>query len=172
MSMYSSRMLLQTFFDIHAYLLVHGPQFKINWLRKLEKLLYLCISWFWILLMASDYQLYMYLNSTLFLQLFYSSGSDFTWWGIKSYKMVYPPDSLVWGIVYFVTPALNVSVFGMDHWYYMCFEFRGSSIVSSLWRTYIWMKLLWITMWLSCESSMIFCWYSKTSLYRTSRDRR
>src|SRR6218665_357516 len=34
-----------------------------------EKLLYLCIFWFWILIMASNHQLYTFLNSTFCLSL-------------------------------------------------------------------------------------------------------
>ena len=74
-----------------------------KWLRKLEQLRYLCIFQFWVLITTTNYQSYIFLNNTLFLWLFNPLGCDFTRWGIKSYRMVYP--LRFGGIFYFMTPA-------------------------------------------------------------------
>jgi len=49
------------------YLFYSEPQFEKTGSENLEKSLYLCILWFWILIMASNYQLYTFQNIALCL---------------------------------------------------------------------------------------------------------
>ena len=99
--MYSFRTLLRTFLHHISLMFIYWTKdhrlLKKSGLENLEQLLYLCIFWFWILIKASNYQLYMFLNSTLLPYPtcnFLSIRCDFTWWRIE---IVYPPRMLYFG---------------------------------------------------------------------------